>query len=122
MEHDKSKHIIGRFGQQIAYSYLVRNNYIILHQNLRLSRDEIDIVGYYESLHILIEVKTRQSKFCETAEYHFSKQKIACLKRAAISYAQRYSLPEDRIRIQGIAIQLQMSNKIANIKHFLSLI
>ncbi len=52
---------VGRHGEEIAASYLRSKNYVILEQNARLGRYEIDIIAEdpYEKMMVFVEVKTR---------------------------------------------------------------
>ncbi len=112
---------IGRIGQRIARKYLEKSGYTTIQENVRIFHDEIDILAMKSGQLCIIEVKTRSSQKYETAEYHFSKSKISNLKRAAFALSNVHSVTEN-ISLQGIAIQLNYANKIANIKHFLSLV
>ncbi len=112
---------IGRIGQRIARKYLEDSGYTAIQENVRIFHDEIDILAFKSGQLCIIEVKTRSSQKYEAAEYHFSKSKIKYLKRAAYALSCVYPVTEN-ISVQGIAIQLNHTNKIANIKHFLSLV
>lgn len=52
---------IGKQGEALAVEHLQENNYTIYDQNVRLGRDEIDIIAYDKKQRTLVfvEVKTR---------------------------------------------------------------
>jgi putative endonuclease len=52
---------IGKRGEELAVAYLRDKNYKIYDQNIRLGRDEIDIIAYDKEQRTLVfvEVKTR---------------------------------------------------------------
>lgn len=52
---------VGKNGEALAVAYLQSNNYAIYGKNIRLGRDEIDIIAYDKEHRMLVfvEVKTR---------------------------------------------------------------
>lgn len=122
LEHTLTNSNKGLLGQKIAIKYLQTRDYKIIACNLRINHDEIDILANNKGKNAFIEVKSRFSSKYEKASYHFSAQKIFNLKRSALAYAQQNSFTEDSISLEGIAVDINMSNKRANIRHFKSLI
>lgn len=55
------RHIIGKIGEDIAESYLIKNNYEIIERNFSCRQGEIDIIAKYKNEIIFIEVKTRSN-------------------------------------------------------------
>ncbi|MCK5019547.1 MAG: YraN family protein [Candidatus Peribacteraceae bacterium] len=59
---NKKQHlVIGKQGEQIAQNYLVSLKYEIRDTNIRIKRDEIDIIAYdpFDNVLVFAEVKTR---------------------------------------------------------------
>ncbi len=58
-----TKQEIGKFGEDVSYNYLVKNNYKIIERNFRCMQGEIDIVAFDQKTREItfIEVKTRTS-------------------------------------------------------------
>ncbi len=83
---------IGRHGEAVAAEFLRSKNYKIHDCNVRLGRDEIDIVAYdtEERCLVFVEVKTRSSYDADyppqMALTHVKKKK---LKRSAWKWMQR---------------------------------
>lgn len=82
---------IGRHGEQIAAEFLRINNYKIHDCNVRLGRDEIDIVAYdtEQRTLVFVEVKTRSTydpDFLPHLALHRRKKKK--MKRAAWKWMQ----------------------------------
>lgn len=54
-------HDLGRFGEQLAKSYLEQQGYQILEKNWVYGRAEIDLIAAHQGMLIFVEVKTRRS-------------------------------------------------------------
>lgn len=54
---------IGKWGEQIAYEYLVANGYGILERNWRMNHLETDIIATKGTRIIFVEVKTRTNPY-----------------------------------------------------------
>ncbi len=55
-----SKHLeLGKLGEDLAATYLEKNNYKILERNYRFKKLELDIICKKDDLLIIVEVKTR---------------------------------------------------------------
>lgn len=52
---------LGRYGEQLAKTYLEQQGYRILETNWVYGRAEIDLIAFYENQLIFVEVKTRKS-------------------------------------------------------------
>lgn len=55
------RHIIGKIGEDIAESYLIKNKYEIIERNFSCRQGEIDIIAKYKNEIVFIEVKTRSN-------------------------------------------------------------
>ncbi len=89
---------IGRHGEQVATDFLRSIEYKIHDRNVRLGRDEIDIVAYdtLERCLVFVEVKTRSSydpDFLPHVALNYRKKKK--MKRAAWKWmqAREYDAP-----------------------------
>ena len=119
MQHNQK---YGYIGEEIAADYLIRSSYKIIYKNKRIKRDEIDIIATKNNSIIFIEVKTRLNNNFGSAEDQLSKTKYFSLKRAVSNYSHENHINEERLKIEFIAINLNISNKMANIKHFLNIL
>lgn len=119
MQHNQK---YGCIGEEIALNYLIRSSYKIIFRNKRIGKDEIDIIATKNKFIIFIEVKTRLNDYFGSAEDQLSNNKYFNLKRAVSCYSFRNHINEERLKIEFIAINLHISNKMANIKHFINIL
>ena len=101
---------IGKKREQIAYNYLIDNNYEIVHQNHRIGRAEFDFIcrNFRKEL-IFVEVKTRFSEE-DHPEIAISKHKENMLKDGASAYKEKNNLCEESF-FEIIAINLLKNEK-----------
>ncbi len=68
--NDEAKNLyLGKFGEDIAADFLIKNGYKISGRNLKFGRHELDIVAEDKDFIIFIEVKTRSCKYPESSNY-----------------------------------------------------
>lgn len=82
----------GKYGEQLAYTYLVENGYHILHQNWRHKNWEVDIIASKNNRLHIVEVKTRTSNQFGYPEDNMDNRKMQYLINAAEEYM--YQNPE----------------------------
>jgi len=83
---------LGKQGEEIATTYLLKQGYIILDTNWRAGRNEIDILARDKDFLVIIEVKSRSnSKFTEPEE-SVTREKQNSLIRAANAYIFRNNI------------------------------
>jgi putative endonuclease len=109
---------IGKFGEILAKNYLIRNNYKIIAENVKVSFQEIDIIAYIKGIYVFIEVKTRTSSIYGSADEAVSAKKIFNLKKAIIIYLNQAKICSRNIRLDIISIDVNKYKKTANIKHY----
>lgn len=110
---------IGKFGENLAKDFLIKNGYLILAQNIKTSYKEIDLIAQKEDILVFCEVRTRASSFFGGADEAMHHRKIMNFKRAVKLYLN--SNNEGRglnIRLDFIAIDIDKIKKTAKIKHF----
>ncbi len=76
----------GRFGEDLAAQYLIKEGYDLLERNVRYSVGEIDIVAKRDGWVQFVEVKTRRSSSCGSPVEHVTPAKQKKIKRAARIY------------------------------------
>ena len=95
----------GKKGEQLAYEWLVRNGFSILHHNWRYSHYEIDIIAAREKILHFTEVKTRRNHRFGFPEEAVSKKKMQRLMLAAEEYL--FQNPEwKRVQYNILSISL----------------
>jgi putative endonuclease len=77
---------LGKQGEEIATTYLLRQGYIILEVNWRAGRNEIDIIARDKDFLVIIEVKSRSSSTFSEPEEAVTRDKQQALIRAANAY------------------------------------
>lgn len=77
---------LGDRGEELATAYLAKKGYKILEQKWRYKHKEIDIIAFFESKIVFIEVKTRSSDYWGNPEEFVTKQKQKFLIEAAEKY------------------------------------
>ena len=95
----------GDAGEKIAADFLSDNKYKIRHRNWRFGKDEIDIIAEKGNDLVIVEVKTRRSRFYGEPEMAVTRQKQRFLIRATQAYVERYDLDLE-VRFDIIAIVL----------------
>lgn len=78
----------GKKGEELARSFLVKNNYEILETNWRYNHKEIDIVAQQNEMLVFVEVKTRSTLAFELPQEAVTVRKQKNLVFAADAYIQ----------------------------------
>jgi putative endonuclease len=109
----------GRIGETIAAAYLNLIGYGIIERNLRIGRNEIDIVAVDGECLVFVEVKTRRSCRFGSAAEAVGKKKLLGIRRAAGRYLNR---PGDRrkfteIRIDVVAVEIDRPRDRMTLDH-----
>ena len=111
----KNKQEIGKIGEDIACSYLEKNNYKIICRNYRAKTGEIDIIARDVTKEIVfIEVKTRQNLKYGYPIDAINKQKLIHICKTATLFSLLNKLENNNIRFD--AIEVYISNKKAKIR------
>ncbi len=97
---------LGKKGEEIAASHLVKQGYIIKERNWRFGKDEIDIIAEYDNFLVVVEVKTRSTNYYGNPEEAVDEQKQHFLTRAANEYVLQKEIDlEVRFDIFSIVIE-----------------
>lgn len=118
--------MIGRWGEDLAASYLTAKGYRILDRNVYTPYGEIDIIALQEDQGekylIFVEVKTRTSLEFGHPEDAVTKRKQEHLLAAIESYLQRNSELDYDWQVDVIAIQRLTLDEDPDIQHFENII
>jgi putative endonuclease len=108
----------GRRGERYAASWLRKRGYRILHRNLRIGKDEIDLVALDQDSGtiVIVEVKTR------TTEHHAPQENVNARKRRymlriAGALATRAEFAHRPMRFDVIAVTW-LPGKRPVVRHF----
>ncbi|MEZ4156671.1 MAG: YraN family protein [Candidatus Paceibacterota bacterium] len=118
---------LGNIGEDIAAGYLEHSGYRILFRNLRIGRDELDIVALEKKTKLIcfVEVKTIVSSTDFKPEDHFNKAKMEKFCRVSQLCAARIGglIGDAGYRLDLIAIEvinplLEVLDKDCQIRHY----
>ena len=101
----KNNLLIGRWGEQIAEEFLVKQGIEILARNIRTPYGEIDIVARQGELVLFEEVKTRTNTAFGFPEDSITELKKKHLYQNALAYIQARPELGDHWRIDVLSIQ-----------------
>jgi len=110
---------LGERGEDAAAVYLRRKGYTILARNVRLGRNELDIVAQQGDTVVFVEVRTRAAADAVAPEDTIGPVKQAHLKAAAGRYIARHYDPDLYYRFDIVAIIFPEDAK-AEITHLIN--
>lgn len=114
----KKKITLGKYGEELAKKYFEQGGYILVAQNHRFQRAEIDLIFKNEKKKVLVfvEVKTRRSKAFGEPEESVNVMKQAQLTKSAEGFLMNHNEfydYEKRFDVASIFIE----DKIEKINH-----
>lgn len=107
---------LGRRGEQIAAAYLSAQDYTIIARNLKVGREELDIITRKNGWVVFAEVKTRN--YNNLNDNLISQRQLIRLRRALTKYAVINNLDFERLRLDLILISVAKDKKTASLKHY----
>lgn len=113
---------VGKFGEELARSYLVRHGYKIIDYNVKTSYQEIDIIAKLNDILVFVEVKTRTSDKFGRADEAVTSVKASNFKKAINYYLFKNNLKFKDAQADLIAVDINKFKKVAKIKHYKSII
>ncbi len=115
-----SNKIKGKYREDVAVNYLIKNGYKILDRNYHFSRyGEVDIIAYDKKENTLcfVEVKARSNdKFGSPLEA-ITALKLAKIYKCALSYLPKSPVKCSKFRIDAIAVILHQAGLEPEIDH-----
>ena len=96
-------HELGKLGEALAVAYLENKGYQILERNWRSGHKEIDIIALYDTVLVVVEVKTRKSDDYGEPDLAVGAYKQRMLIWAADAYVRYKNLDVD-VRFDIISI------------------
>lgn len=93
--HDMAQHNeLGKWGEQVAYEYLLVQGYTMVERDTRQGHFEIDLIATKGNRIIFIEVKTRSDLKVDPVQ-SINSRKIGRICAAANSYVKQHKLPHE---------------------------
>lgn len=108
---------LGRYGEMLACEFLMRRGYKIIDKNYRTRGGEIDIIAKEGEVLVFVEVKTRTNNKFGAPEEAIDFYKQNKLAKTAEYYLVYHNVPETDYRIDAIAIEIDLRDKKAKIRH-----
>lgn len=104
----------GKYGEEIASKYLIKQNYVILERNYRTRLGEIDIIAKENKEIVFVEVKSRKSFRYGRAVEAVNKTKQKHIKNTANFYLYKNRLNNMQVRFDVIEIYFQNGKCFVN--------
>jgi putative endonuclease len=114
MKHNQT---FGFRGEDKAASFLTRKGYKIVTQNFRTKNGEIDIIATKDDTLVFIEVKTRLTTEFGTALEAITPRKVMVMTRTAEYFKSTHRNLPDLMRLDAIAITLELDGNVIEIEH-----
>jgi putative endonuclease len=108
---------LGDRGERLAVNFLENKGYMILEQNYRFDKAEVDIVAHYGHEIIFVEVKLRSSLKYGYPEDAVTEEKKKQIFKAAEAWLYERKMDGSPARFDVISI-LSKSSTEHKIKHF----
>jgi putative endonuclease len=109
--------ILGKLGEDAAYSYLVSKGYAIVDRNVHIGQHlEIDILAMYGTRLVCIEVKTRTDDSGLTGIESMTKRKKQLLIMAANSYVKSHKMLNE-VQFDVVLVTANHNGEITQIEH-----
>ncbi len=94
---------LGKKGEDLAVTYLLKKGYEILEQNYRYQKAEIDIIAKKNDILAVVEVKTRSTNVFGNPQDFVKPKQILNLVKAVNAYIETYDMDVE-VRFDIIAI------------------
>jgi putative endonuclease len=108
---------LGRWGEQLAESLLVKAGARILARNYRSDPGEIDLVIEHEEDLVAVEVKTRSDLDLEAPEEAVTRWKLRRMILGLETFALANDMEERHWRLDVVAIQLNLDGDVERCEH-----
>lgn len=116
--NQKSKKVLGAWGEKFAAEYLTKQGYTIIRRNFQKRYEEIDIIARKDDALVFVEVKTRKEDNFGPIEEAVTTRKIQSLKRSIEYYLHLYPALEPKIRLDFLGIEVDAQDKVKKITHY----
>lgn len=108
---------LGKYGEDLAASYLTKHGYRILERNFKKHYGELDIVALLGTVLVFIEVKARRGRSFGKPEEAVTPWKLREVTQTAQYYKMLHPELPESMRIDVIAIELSADNSIKYFNH-----
>jgi putative endonuclease len=112
-----NKQKIGLYGEKLAEKFFIKKGYKILEKRFQTRFGEIDLIVGKEDEIVFVEVKTRTTKLYGLPEESINFHKIQKMKKTATQYIQEKNILDKDLRLDCLAIELNLAKKTNTIRH-----
>jgi putative endonuclease len=113
----RSNIALGRWGEQLAETLLVKMGATILARNYRTSPGEIDLVIDHEDDLVAVEVKTRTALDVELPEEAVTQWKLRRMMLGLQTFAMDNDMLERHWRLDMVAVELDLDGSVLRCEH-----
>lgn len=107
----------GQIGEQAAVSYLSKQGYKIIEQNVKVGYGELDIIATHQDTTVFIEVKTRYTHEFGTPEEAITPWKMRTLLRSIAWYMLAHEYLPELLRLDLVVVEVDEFESIDRIEH-----
>jgi putative endonuclease len=107
MPQTNRRHILGRYGEEVAANYLQKLGYELVERNFQSRSGEIDIILRHEDSWVFVEVKTRNSHNHAAGLEAVDYTKLARMRRAMADWLHARGVTAGKIRMEVVSVLVQ---------------
>lgn len=115
--HSNHRQQLGKSGEHIAEVYLSQKGYRLLVRNFRTRSGELDLVMQDGNTLVFIEVKARRGSAYGIPEEAVTPRKMHEIVTTAAIYVSKYGKNDMLQRIDVVALDMDESGKVLEIRH-----
>ena len=109
---------VGRYGEQLAHTYLLSLGYVIKEQNYRTNLGELDIIAVKKGILTFVEVKTRIGDVHGKPYEAVTPRKLSHIRRVAQAYLLQNAIKNSKLSLQVISIELYPDQRVKKMKMY----
>jgi putative endonuclease len=118
MAEKKNRRQFGKWGEEIAKTYLVERGFEVISQNFFTEYGEIDLVARRQDRIHFVEVKTRSNQRFGNPEDSITAKKLSHMIDSAQAFLQSHPEFDGDWQIDVISIQLSGESRFPEIRYF----
>ena len=107
MPQTNRRHILGKYGEEVATSYLQNLGYELVERNFQSRAGEIDIILRDQDSWVFVEVKTRNSHNHLAGLEAIDEPKLARMRRAMADWLHARGVTAGKIRLEVVSVLVQ---------------
>lgn len=108
---------LGALGERLAAQHLERAGLVIVARNVRIDRNEVDLVARDGETLVFVEVRTRRGAAGAGAE-SVTAAKLARVAACARAWCEREGVDPELTRLDVVAVELDARGRALGCRHF----